>query len=102
MTYTVISFGKASAHVRNCLLKKAHVYNIVFKLLTETSQKTLHRHCRCITKRTDGVTHDFVGAIKTVAAFFVLWRSVRTGTAGIDNCYRGLMSKGVEQPLLRP
>jgi hypothetical protein len=44
---------------------------------------------------------DFVGAIKTVAAFFVLWRSVRTGTAGIDNCYRGLMSKGVEQPRVR-
>jgi NADH:ubiquinone oxidoreductase subunit F (NADH-binding) len=34
--------------------------NIVFKLLTETSQKTLHRHCRRITKRTDCVTHDFV------------------------------------------
>jgi hypothetical protein len=25
MTYTVTSFGKAFAHVRNCLLKKAHV-----------------------------------------------------------------------------
>jgi hypothetical protein len=27
MTYTVTSFGKAFAHVRNCLLKKAHVMN---------------------------------------------------------------------------
>ena len=27
MTYTVTSFGKAFAHVRNCLLKKAHVIN---------------------------------------------------------------------------
>jgi NADH:ubiquinone oxidoreductase subunit F (NADH-binding) len=31
----------------------------LLKILTETSQKTLHRHCRCITKRTDCVTHDF-------------------------------------------
>ena len=27
MTYTVISFGKAFAHVRNCLQIKAHVIN---------------------------------------------------------------------------
>jgi hypothetical protein len=27
MTYTVTSFGKAFAHVRNCLLNKAHVIN---------------------------------------------------------------------------
>jgi hypothetical protein len=27
MTYTVTSFGKAFAHVRNCLLKKEHVIN---------------------------------------------------------------------------
>jgi hypothetical protein len=27
MTYTVTSFGKAFAHVQNCLLKKAHVIN---------------------------------------------------------------------------
>ena len=27
MTYTVTSFDKALAHVRNCLLKKAHVIN---------------------------------------------------------------------------
>ena len=27
MTYTVTSFGKALAHMRNCLLKKAHVIN---------------------------------------------------------------------------
>ena len=27
MTYTVTSFGKAFAHVRNCLLRKAHVIN---------------------------------------------------------------------------
>ena len=27
MTYTVTSFGKAFAPVRNCLLRKAHVIN---------------------------------------------------------------------------
>jgi hypothetical protein len=27
MTYTVTSFGKAFAHLRKCLLKKAHVIN---------------------------------------------------------------------------
>jgi hypothetical protein len=27
MTYTLTSFGKVFAHVRNCLLKKAHVIN---------------------------------------------------------------------------
>jgi hypothetical protein len=27
MTYTVTSFGKAFAHVQDCLLKKAHVIN---------------------------------------------------------------------------
>ncbi len=41
---------------------------------------------------------DFFGAVKAIAAFFVLWRSVRTGTAGIDNCYRLLMKQGEKEP----
>lgn len=44
---------------------------------------------------------EFIGAIKAVAAFFTLWRSARTGTAGIDNKYRELMLKGVESPKVR-
>ncbi|SMM99261.1 hypothetical protein SPONL_496 [uncultured Candidatus Thioglobus sp.] len=44
---------------------------------------------------------EFVGAIKAITAFFVLWRSVRQGTAGIDNCYRKLMKEGVVTPLMR-
>jgi hypothetical protein len=36
-TYTVNSFGKAIAHVQNCLLKKMHMAQT--KTLTKTTQK---------------------------------------------------------------
>ena len=40
MTYTVTSFGKAFAHVRNCLLKKAHVINKnIDKFYAKTTQE---------------------------------------------------------------
>jgi hypothetical protein len=41
MTYTMTSFGKAFAHVRNCLLKKSTCYEI--KILTYSTRK---RHRR--------------------------------------------------------
>jgi hypothetical protein len=39
MTYTVNSFGKAFAHVRNCLLKKKHMAQT--KTLTDSTRKRL-------------------------------------------------------------
>jgi hypothetical protein len=44
---------------------------------------------------------EFVGAIKAITAFFVLWRSARSTTSGIDNCYRKLMKQGVVNPRAR-
>lgn len=49
----------------------------------------------------DNSNDDFIGAIKAVAAFFTLWMSARTGTKGIDNCYRKLMSKGIDSPTVK-
>jgi len=49
----------------------------------------------------DSSNYEFVSAIKCVAAFFVIWRSARTNTAGIDACYRKLMLVGVECPMVK-
>lgn len=69
-----------------CLQFLAKKHIITIALLSRFYDKSL----------SDNSSNDFIDAIKAVAAFFVLWRSARTGTAGIDNCYRELMSKGVE------
>ncbi len=71
-------------------LAKKHIISIA--LLSRFYSKSLLE---------DSDAVDFRNAIKAVTAFFVLWRSARTGTAGIDNCYRELMSKGVENPRIR-
>ena len=44
---------------------------------------------------------DFYGAVRAIAAFFTLWRSIRGSTAGIDSCYRKLMLQGEEMPRYR-
>ena len=41
-------------------------------------------------------------AIKAITAFFVLWRSSRMGTAGIDNSYRNIMKKGLGRKISNP
>ncbi len=53
-----------------------------------------------LTRFSDKNPAEFVGAIKAITAFFVLWRSARPSTAGIDNLYRKLMSQGVDLPTL--
>lgn len=37
---------------------------------------------------------EFLGALKTICAFFVLWRSTRQGTDGIDSVYRDMLKSG--------
>ena len=52
MTYTVTSFGKAFAHVRNCLLKKAHVINKnIDGFYAKTTQGGFSKICVKIKKR---------------------------------------------------
>jgi len=46
----------------------------------------------------DSDKEDFYDAVKAIAAFFGLWRSIRSGTSGIDTCYRNLMLKGLPLP----
>lgn len=41
--------------------------------------------------------NKFVSVVQAVTAFFVLWRSTRHGTDGIDNAYRDLMKNGHTQ-----
>jgi hypothetical protein len=43
MTYTVTSFGKAFAHVRNCLLKKATSFFIFLQILLNRHVSFSHR-----------------------------------------------------------
>jgi hypothetical protein len=66
------------------LMKSRHV--VAIPLLSRFSEKN---------------PNEFVGAIKAITAFFVLWRSARQGTAGIDNCYRKLMRDGIELPIFK-
>ncbi|CAC9596859.1 hypothetical protein [uncultured Gammaproteobacteria bacterium] len=75
-----------------CLQFLAKKHTISIALLSRFYSKSLLENSDAI---------DFREAIKVIAAFFVLWRSARTGTAGIDNCYRKLMSKGIENPRIR-
>ncbi|WP_201339377.1 GmrSD restriction endonuclease domain-containing protein [Isorropodon fossajaponicum symbiont] len=69
------------------VLAKKHIISIA--LLSRFYSKSLLEDSDAI---------DFRDVIKAVTAFFVLWGSARTGTAGIDNCYRELMSKGIKNP----
>ncbi|CAB5505658.1 HNH endonuclease family protein [Bathymodiolus thermophilus thioautotrophic gill symbiont] len=75
-----------------CLQFLAKKHTISIALLSRFYSKSLSGDSNAV---------DFTNAIKAIAAFFVLWRSARTGTAGIDNCYRELMSKGVKVPTVR-
>ncbi len=64
--------------------------------------KTKHTISLAVLSRfTNKESDEFVGVIKAITAFFVLWRSARQGTAGIDNCYRKLMREGVDLPVIR-
>ena len=38
---------------------------------------------------------EFNEVLKSIVAFFILWRAVRQSTAGIDNIYRKLMKHGI-------
>jgi uncharacterized protein with ParB-like and HNH nuclease domain len=75
-----------------CLQFLAKKHIIAIALLSRFYSKTLLENSSAT---------DFTDAIKATAAFFVLWRSARTGTSGIDNCYRELMFKGVKNPKVR-
>jgi hypothetical protein len=51
MTYTVTLFGKALAHVRNCLLKKAHVVNKnIDGFFAKTTQEDSANLCKNLKK----------------------------------------------------
>ena len=54
-----------------------------------------------LTRFSDKNPDEFVGAIKAITAFFVLWRSARPTTQGIDSLYRKLMKDGIELPILK-
>lgn len=71
------------------LSKKQHI--IAIPVLSRFYEKSL----------LDDANHDFIEAIKMVAAFFTLWMSARTTTKGIDSCYRRLMHKGIEMPTVK-
>ncbi len=43
----------------------------------------------------DAAASDFFAAVKAVAAFSMLWRAAKGGTANIDSVYRELMSRGI-------
>ncbi len=88
----IISELKNDKVALTCLQFLAKKHTISIALLSRFYSKSLLEDSNAI---------EFRGAIKAVAAFFVLWRSARTGTAGIDNCYRKLMSQGVENPRVR-
>ena len=87
----IIKYLKDDKVALTCLQFLAKKHTITIALLSRFYDKSLLNNSG----------DDFAGAIKAVAAFFTLWRSARTGTAGIDNCYRDLMSKGVENPRFR-
>ena len=42
------------------------------------------------------LTEDFIEAIKATAAFSMLWRGAKGGTANIDSHYRAIMRAGVQ------
>jgi len=39
----------------------------------------------------------FESAAKALVSFFVIWRSSRSGTAGIDSCYRSIAKEGIPE-----
>lgn len=43
----------------------------------------------------DAAAAEFFGAVKAIAAFSILWRASKGGTANIDNVYREIMARGV-------
>jgi hypothetical protein len=60
MTYTVTLFGKALAHVRNCLLKKAHVVNKnIDGFFAKTTQEDSANLCKNLKKMLNRPTPFF-------------------------------------------
>jgi hypothetical protein len=65
MTYTVTSFSKAFAHVRNCLLKKAHVINTnIDGFYAKTTQEDSARFVKKDKKNYDAILPKYDSAEK--------------------------------------
>jgi hypothetical protein len=80
----VLNNDKIALTCLQFLSKTKHI--IAIALLSRFYEKHLN----------DDSNYEFTEAIKCITAFFVIWRSARSGTAGIDNCYRKLMSAGIK------
>lgn len=81
--------------------------DVLRKSQHEIVQGLLSRYYDSIISQQSTEARDrFIGAVRAVLGFWILWRASSDGTAGIDNVHRDLMSRGSppdgEQRLVAP
>ena len=62
-------------------------HTITQGLLIRYYQKYLDGNC------SELYLNELLEAVKSIVAFFIIWRSTHHGTAGIDNAYRGILKQ---------